>query len=123
MNKKTSKTRIIPAPAPVTIQSRNNADFGVEYEPMTPRELENQYRAFFGNGTEKYAIYAPAWSNKLGRTPQLGIVYADNEFLAEKLAYDRGMLPSHNLKPKIKHLGSVRRPLNADAVDENQTTA
>ena len=108
---------------PVVVQPRNNATFGVELEPLTPRELENQYRTFFGNGTEKYAIYAPGWGKKLGRAPLLGIVYADNEFLAEKLAYDRGITPSPNLKPKIKHLGSVKRPVGSDAIDANQTIA
>lgn len=73
------------------------------------REAEQQYREFFGRGENKYGIYPPAWCSSYGKPPQIGIVYADNEFLAEKLAYDRGMVPSQCLPPKIKLLGAAKK--------------
>ena len=75
------------------------------------RELRLQYREFFGRGDFKFAIYPSHWKEQWGRPPLLGIVYADNEFLAERLAYDRGILPTHfncTFQPKIKNLGPNR---------------
>lgn len=82
---------------------------------LSPRELNLQYREFFGPGENKYGIYPPAWNPIYGRAPLIGIVYADNEFLAEKLAYDRGMSPSQSLPPKIRFLGAVKQR-SADSV-------
>ena len=72
-------------------------------------EEDQQYREFFGEGENKYGIFPPIWKAKWGKAPMLGIVRADNEFLAEKLAYDRGLNPCPSLPPKIKFLGVVTR--------------
>lgn len=73
------------------------------------RSSEQAYREFYGRGENKYGVYPPSWSPKYGKAPLIGIVYADNEFLAEKLAYDRGMSPSQCLSPRIKLLGSSKK--------------
>lgn len=73
------------------------------------QETEYFYRKFFGRGENKYGIYPPGWSENLyGRSPMLGIVYADDEFLAEKVAYDRGLVPG-SMPPVVKLLGAARR--------------
>lgn len=84
-------------------------------KPYTPpeeaRELESLYRSFYGRGEFKFGIYPSFWKDSWGRAPLLGIIYADNEFLAERLAYDRGVLPSPfncTFQPKIKNLGPNR---------------
>lgn len=75
----------------------------------TDQEVEYFYRKFFGRGENKYGIYPPGWSETLyGRAPMLGIVYADDEFLAEKVAYDRGLTPG-STPPVVKLLGPARR--------------
>lgn len=69
-----------------------------------------QYRQFYGRGENRYAIYPSYWKDSWGKPPLLGIVNADNEFLAEKLAYDKGMLVPNNctFQPKIKNIGPNR---------------
>lgn len=82
-----------------------------QVSPEEARELEGMYRSFFGRGDYKFGIYPSYWKDSWGRAPLLGIVYADNEFLAEKLAYDRGVLPTPfncTFQPKIKNLGPNR---------------
>jgi len=81
---------------------------------FSDQEAEYNYRKFFDRGENKYGIYPPGWSEqRYGRAPLLGIVYADNEFLAEKAAYDRGLTPG-SMPPVVKLLGPARR-----AVDQN----
>lgn len=80
----------------------------LEEERLLEQEVANQYRNFFGRGAYKFAIYPSYWKDSWGKSPLLGIVYADNEFLAERLAYDRGILPTPcncTFGPKIKNLG------------------
>ena len=72
-------------------------------------EAEQQYREFFGEGENKYGIWPPIWDPKWGKPQMQGIVYADNEFLAEKLAYDRGFSPCPSLPPVVKLLGKRTR--------------
>jgi len=79
------------------------------------REGEQMYRDFFGRGENKYGVYPPVWPTKYGKPPLLGIIYADNEFLAAKLAYDRGMSPSQCLAPRIKLLGSPKKVAESGA--------
>lgn len=75
----------------------------------TAQEVDYLYRKFFGRGENKYGVYPPGWSENLyGRAPILGIVYADDEFLAEKVAYDRGLVPG-SMPPVVKLLGTARR--------------
>jgi len=78
----------------------NEVPSGVTYleEPPSP---EAQYRAFMGR-SNRYAIYPDHWP--WGQAPLLGIVVADSEFLAERVAYDRGILSATNCSfgPKIK---------------------
>lgn len=71
-----------------------------------------QYREFFGPGEFRFAIYPSHWKDAWGKVPLLGIVAADDEFLAEKLAYDRGILPTPfncTFQPKIKNIGLNRK--------------
>lgn len=80
---------------------------GVEYlDDTIPYMIELRYRQFFGRGENRYVIYPSYWAKTWGQPPVLGVVQADNEFLAEKLAYDRGLLNPHNctFQPKFKLL-------------------
>lgn len=80
---------------------------------FSSQEAEYAYRKFFGRGENKYGVYPQGWSENLyGRAPMLGIVYADDEFLAKKVAYDRG-LASGSMPPVVKLLGTARRAENA----------
>lgn len=66
------------------------------------------YREFFGRGEYRFAIYPDSgWKASWGKPPLLGIVNADDEFLAEKLAYDRGVANPNNCSfgLKIKKIG------------------
>lgn len=83
----------------------------------TPAEREvaafayTQYKQFFGRGENRYAIYPDYWKDSWGRPPLLGIVAADDEFLAVKLAFDKGILNPYNcsFQPKIKYLGPNKK--------------
>lgn len=78
---------------------------GVEYlDEDNPQIAELRYRQFFGRGENRYLIYPSYWPRGWGIPPLLGVVQADNEFLAERLAYDRGILSPHNctFQPKFK---------------------
>lgn len=75
------------------------------------KEAKTQYRNFFGRGDFRFAFYPSYWAQSWGKPPLLGIVNADNEFLAEKLGYDLGILPSPfncTFQYKIKNLGPSR---------------
>jgi hypothetical protein len=78
---------------------RNQVPEGVTYiEPSTSPGEEGQsqqYRAFIGRAN-KYAVYPSYWAKSWGQAPLLGVVTADNEFLAERAAYDRGILNPAN---------------------------
>lgn len=88
---------------------------------FTDQEAEYSYRKFFGRGENKYGVYPPGWSEALyGRAPMLGMVFADDEFLAEKVAYDRGISPSA-VPPVIKFLGPARRADGFNSSNVQQT--
>lgn len=81
-------------------------------EAYEARAADQQYRDFFGRGENKYAIYPSYWKDTWGKAPLLGIVFADDPYLAEKRAYDRGILPSPcncTFQAKVKLLGPARR--------------
>ena len=85
----------------------NNKDPEVLYPRTFEDAGENQYKNFFGRGEHRFAIYPSYWKDSWGPAPLLGIVAADNAFLAERLAYDRGILPTSfncTFQPKIKIL-------------------
>lgn len=63
-------------------------------EPNYAKEA-SLYRNFFGRGKNKYQVFPDYWPKAWGQAPLLGVVYADDEFLAERVAYDNGILPTH----------------------------
>lgn len=68
-------------------------------------EADISYRNFFGKGARRYAIYPSYWKGSWGKVPLLGIVAADDEFLAERLAFDKGILPGPyncTFKPRME---------------------
>lgn len=76
---------------------------------FSDQEAARNYRDFFGQGANKYGIYPPGWSEqRYGRAPMLGIVHADDEFLAEKTAYDRDLYRG-STSPVVKYLGPAKR--------------
>ena len=83
------------------------------YSPSAPSDREDrgtaeQYRQFYGRGEFRYAVYPDFWKNSWGKVPLLGIVSADNEFLAERLALDRGFLKPVGSNFRFKNLGVNR---------------
>lgn len=89
--------KIAPTPAPLVSYDKEQALVG-----------RIMYREFFGRGEHRFAIYPDSgWKASWGKPPLLGIVSADDEFLAEKLAYDRGMANPNNCSfgLKIKKIG------------------
>lgn len=81
---------------------------------FSTQEAEYSYRKFFGRGENKYGVYPPSWNEEFyGRAPLLGIIYADDEFLAEKVAYDRGLVPG-SMPPVVKLLGPARRAADSN---------
>jgi hypothetical protein len=108
VNKNYNKTVVVQKHAALSrreVPNQSSVNFDEE------RELALMYRNFFGRGDYKFAIYPSHWKDAWGRAPLLGIVFADNEFLAERLAYDKGILPTHfncTFQPKIKNLGPNR---------------
>lgn len=62
---------------------------------INPAKEAAMYRAFFGRGKNKYQVFPDYWKKEWGPVPLLGVVYADDEFLAERVAYDIGVLPTH----------------------------
>lgn len=95
----------------------------LENSELNPRELTQeekdleqaaliQYKEFYGRGEFRFAFYPSYWKDSWGRAPLLGIVAADNEFLAERLAYDKGVLPSAfncTFQAKIKNIGPNKK--------------
>ena len=84
--------------------------------PFNPNQ---QYKEFFGKGEFRFAIYPSYWKGAWGKPPLLGIVNADDEFLAERLAYDRGILPTPfncTFGPKFKNLGPVKSTKNIENI-------
>ena len=84
---------------------------GVEYFDVDPKwEGDTKYRQFFGRGENRYAVLPSYWAKTWGPVPLLGTVYADNEFLAERIAYDKGIISPHNctFQAKIKLIGPVQ---------------
>lgn len=76
---------------------------------FSDQEASYNYRKFFGLGDNRYGIYPPGWSEQRhGKAPMLGIVFADDEFLAEKTAYDRDLYRG-TTPPVVKLLGPVKR--------------
>jgi hypothetical protein len=107
VNKNYNKTVVVQKHA--ALVKRESPQNSVSFEEE--KESSLMYRNFFGRGDFKFAIFPSHWKDAWGRAPLLGIVYADNEFLAERLAYDRGILPTHfncTFQPKIKNLGPNR---------------
>jgi hypothetical protein len=91
-----------------TMPSNWVPDLGPEIRQTPDFAKEAQmYREFFGRGKNRYQVYPDNWPKNWGPTPLLGVVYADDEFLAERVAYDCGVLPTHfncTFQPKFKQL-------------------
>lgn len=94
-------------PRPWTKNNKENQ----EIQSEASAHAEHLYRSFYGRGENKYAIYPSYWPGSWGKAPLLGIVSADNEFLAERLAYDKGILSPFNctFQPKFKKLNPESR--------------
>jgi hypothetical protein len=55
-----------------------------------------QYKFFFGKGKYRFLIIPDYWKENWGRPPTFGTVNADDEFLAQRLASDRGLINPYN---------------------------
>lgn len=59
----------------------------------------------------KYDIFPDFWKKEWGPKPKLGIVYAYNEFEAERKAYDKNLLRvNFTFKPKAVLTQVARKP-------------
>lgn len=66
-------------------------------------------RSFYGPGKFKWAIYPDYWKDKWGPKPVLGTVYADDEFIAEREAYNKGLLTvNFTFKPEPVKIGVAK---------------
>lgn len=64
-------------------------------------------RSFYGPGKYKWAIYPDYWKESWGKRPMLGTVWADDEFYAEREAYNRGLLTvNYTFRPKAVKLNT-----------------
>lgn len=68
----------------------------VEFEPLTQQEEGQLYRNFYGTNRNKYRVYPDFWKKDWGQAPLLGTIYAENEFAAERVAYDCGISSPQN---------------------------
>jgi hypothetical protein len=84
------------------METKNTASSeGQPQAPQAPRR-----RSFYGTGKFKWAVYPDYWKSKWGEPPLLGHVYADNEFCAEREAYNRGLLTlNYTIRPKPVLIG------------------
>lgn len=66
-------------------------------------------RSFYGPGKFKWIIYPDYWKESWGPKPALGIVFADDEFYAEREAYNRGLLTvNFTFKPSAVKIGAAK---------------
>ena len=79
-----------------------------EVEKFSLKEARQQYREFFGSGEFRYQVSATVYRSGKLTNVILGEVQADNEFLAEKLAYDYGLWRSQATPPIVTLLGPVK---------------
>jgi hypothetical protein len=68
-----------------------------------------RYRNVYGSGKFKWAIYPDYWKQSWGQKPMLGIIYADDEFYAEREAYSKGLLPvNFTIRPHAVKIGEAK---------------
>lgn len=69
-------------------------------EPKHTSPASNRQRS-----THKYAVYPDYWKKSWGERPLLGIVFADDEFYAQREAYTRKLLTvNFTFGPKVVKL-------------------
>lgn len=77
---------------------------------QTEAPVAPPYRNVYGSGKFKWAIYPDYWKVSWGPKPMLGVIYADDEFYAEREAYSKGLLPVNmTFKPQAVQIG-VSKP-------------
>lgn len=61
-------------------------------------------------GKYRWAVYPDYWKESWGKKPLLGYVTADDEFYAEREAYNRGLLiVNYTFRPEVIKLGPVEQ--------------
>lgn len=61
-------------------------------------------------GKYRWAVYPDYWKDSWGKKPLLGYVTADDEFYAEREAYNRGLLTvNYTFRPHCVNLGPVEQ--------------
>jgi hypothetical protein len=77
-------------------------------EKQQPAEAP-RYRNVYGSGKYKWAIYPDYWKASWGPKPMLGIIYADDEFYAEREAYSKGLLTvNYTIRPQPVKIGEAK---------------
>lgn len=67
------------------------------------------FYGFYGPGPGKYryAVYPDYWKEEWGKKPLLGFVNADDEFYAEREAYNKGLLTvNYTFRPHVVRVGN-----------------
>lgn len=60
------------------------------------------YRERDRSNMEKFIVVPDYWKSSWGDRPVLGVVYANNAFEGERMAYDKGLLRvNFTFKPKL----------------------
>jgi len=98
-----------------TIISRALDTVQVEFEPMTRQEEGQIYRSFYGTGRNKYQVFPDFWKKEWGQAPLLGIVYAEDVFSAERVAYDCGISSPQNCSFGLKFKLSGQAKIQAQS--------
>ena len=81
----------------------------MEIKDRQPTPETTPYRNVYGSGKFKWAIYPDYWKLSWGQKPMLGIIYADDEFYAEREAYSKGLMPvNFTVRPQAVKIGEAK---------------
>lgn len=69
-------------------------------------------QSLYGRGQYKWEVTPDYWKLSWGEKPVLGHVYADDDFYAKRIAYDKGLLPyNYTFGPEVRNVGLAPAPL------------
>lgn len=78
--------------------------------------------SLYGRGEYKWEIYPDFWKKSWGIKPKLGVVYANDEFYAKRIAYDRGLLPVNwTFEPEPVKVGPAGPPPERHKAPRNRS--
>lgn len=107
----TSKTTLVLKMSNTPVLNSANSSENPERQDRFPSP-----RSFYGAGKFRYAVYPDYWKPQWGPKPQLGTVWADDEFYAIREAYNRKLLTlNYTFGPKVVKLEQKIKPYTREA--------